>query len=79
MSIDLSQSIESIDDYALFNCKSLTHIVVPEKCQSIGVEVFGRNHSLEEVVFKGKTFEEIPSMKNYPFGIEDLSIIKAEK
>ena len=30
-------------------------------------------------MFKGKTLEEVKSMKDYPWGIEDESIIKAEK
>ena len=32
--------------------------------------------SLKDVVFKGKTLEEVKQMENYSFGIEDESIIK---
>jgi hypothetical protein len=34
--------------------------------------------SLKEIIFKGKTLEEVKQMENYPFGIKDKSIIKCE-
>jgi hypothetical protein len=34
--------------------------------------------ALKEVIFKGKTLDEVKRMENYPFGIEDTSIIKCE-
>jgi len=33
---------------------------------------------LTDIIFKGKTLEEVKSMDNYPWGIKDESIIKAE-
>ena len=34
--------------------------------------------SLKEIIFKGKTLEEVKQMKNYPFGIKNESIIKCK-
>ena len=35
-----------------------------------------RNYKLTNLLFKGKTLEEVKAMKNYPFGIQDESVIK---
>ena len=56
--------------------KSITKCIIPNSVISIGNYVFSFCESLEKVVFKGKTLEDIKQMINYPFGIEDESIIK---
>jgi hypothetical protein len=45
--------------------------------KSIGDDAFNKCNSLKEAVFKGKTLDEVKAMENYPFGIEDESVIKA--
>jgi hypothetical protein len=45
----------------------------------IGKDAFYYCESLKEVVFKGKTLEEVKQMNNYPFGIKDESIIKVSE
>jgi hypothetical protein len=59
-------------------CDSLKSITIPNSVTSIGRGIFEYCSSLKEVIFNGKTLNEVKPMKNYPFGIEDESIIKCE-
>ena len=77
-SITLPNNITRIGNDAFSCCKSLTSITVPDNVTSVGINVFYDCTSLKEVIFKGKTLKEVKQMKNYPFGIEDESIIKCE-
>jgi hypothetical protein len=45
---------------------------------SIGKSAFTECEQLEEVIFKGKMLEEVKTMENYPWAIEDESVIKCE-
>ncbi len=76
--ITIPDSVIGISDYAFFGCDSLTTITIPDSITSIGYKSFSCCESLKEVIFKGKTLEEVKRMKNYPFGIKDESIIKFE-
>ena len=67
-----------IGNYGICCCKSLTSITIPNNVTSIGYNAFSGCESLKEVIFKGKTLYEVKKMNNYPFGIEDESIIKYE-
>ena len=75
-SITIPNNVTSIGAWVFSYCKSLTSITIPDSVISIGNSVFVGCDSLKEVVFKGKTLDEVKQMKNYPFGIEDESIIK---
>ena len=75
----IPDSMKTIEDLSFSRCTSLVRIIIPRSIKTIGEYAFFYCPSLEEVVFKGKTLEEVYLMKNYPFGIEDPSIIKAEK
>ena len=77
-SITLPNNITRIGNDAFSCCKSLTSITVPDNVTSVGINVFYKCKSLKEVIFKGKTLDEVKRMKNYPFGIEDESIIDCE-
>jgi hypothetical protein len=77
-SITIPNSVTSIGEYVFADCRSLTSISIPDSVTSIGGWAFYSCNSLKEVIFKGKTLEEVKQMKNYPFGIRDKSIIKCE-
>ena len=79
VNIEIPDSVESIGDYAFSYCTSLTSISIPNFVKSIGDRAFYNCESLKEVIFKGKTPDEVKKMKNYPWGIEDESVIKAKK
>ena len=74
--ITIPSSVTSIGKWAFWNCKSLTSITIPNSVIDIGWYVFSRCVSLKEVIFKGRTLEEVKQMKNYPFGIVDENVFK---
>ena len=78
-SIQIPNSVESIGDYAFSYCDSLTNIKIPDSVKSIGYNAFSYSESSKEVIFIGKTLDKVRSMDEYPWGIEDESVIKAEK
>ena len=77
-SITIPNSVTSIGSYAFSDCDSLKSITIPNSVIDIGYNVFHNCTSLNEVIFKGKTLDEVKHMENYPFGIEDESIINCE-
>jgi hypothetical protein len=70
--------IKQIADGAFFNCWSLTTVYIPNTVKYIGYYAFSMCDALKEIVFKGKTLEEVKRMENYPWDIKDESIIKCE-
>jgi hypothetical protein len=72
----IPDSVTSIGSGAFYDCKSLNEITIPDSVTSIGYKAFAYCKSLKEIIFKDKTLDEVKQMKNYPFGIEDESIIK---
>ena len=77
--IKIPNSVELIGIEAFCNCESLTTIKIPDSAESIGDWAFEGCASLKEVVFEGKTMKQVKAMEDYPWGIKDESIIKAEK
>lgn len=77
-SITLSNSIKSIGYWAFSHCKSLISITIPNSVKFIDKDAFSHCKSLKQVIFKGRTLKQVKKMENYPFGIEDESIIKCE-
>ena len=73
----IPNSVTSIGSYAFAYCKSLTSITIPDGVTSIGDDAFWLCKSLKEVIFKGKTLEEVKQMETYPFGIEDENVFKS--
>jgi hypothetical protein len=74
----ISNSVIAIGDFAFSYCTSLISVTIPNSVTSIGDYAFEGCRNLNEIVFKGKTLEEVQSMRSYPFGIKDQSIIQAE-
>jgi hypothetical protein len=77
-SITIPDSLISICYEAFSYCESLTSIIIPNSVTSIGEEAFFWCISLKEVIFKGKTLDEVKQMENYPWDINDESIIKCK-
>ena len=77
-SIAMPDSEVRISNVAFSKCKSLKSVTVPESVAIIGFDVFYGCTSLRELVFKGKTLEEVKKMSSYPFGIADKSIVRCE-
>ena len=77
-SIKIPNSVKSIGAYAFYNCTSLTSISIPNLVKSIGNHTFSDCKSLKDIIFKGKTIQQVKAMKFYPWGIEDESAIKAD-
>ena len=77
--IIIPDSISSIDCCVFSHYKSLISITIPNSVMNINKYAFYGCVSLKDVIFKGKTLDEVKKMNNYPFGIEDESIIKCEK
>jgi hypothetical protein len=77
-SITIPNNITSIGKWAFAYCESINSITIPNSITSIGEDAFCDCNLLKQVIFKGKTLEEVKQMDNYPFGIEDENIIKCE-
>ena len=77
-SISIPNSVKRIGTDAFLNCTSLKSISIPNSVESIGYYVFAGCINLKDVVFKGKTIDEVKAMENYPWRIEDESIIKCK-
>ena len=77
--ITIPNSVTSIGYCAFRYCTSLTSISIPNSITCIGYKPFYKCNFLKEIIFKGKTLNEVKQLKNYPFGIEDEGIIKVSK
>ena len=78
-SIVIPDSVESIGEWAFAGCRSLRSITIPDSVESIGYCAFVNCKTLNEVIFKGKTIDQVKVMDNYPWDIKDTSIIRCEK
>lgn len=76
-SISLPSSLSSIGELAFSGCGSLASAAIPAAVESIGQNAFYNCVALSSLAFEGKSLEQIQAMENYPWGIEDTSIIKA--
>jgi len=77
-SMTIPNNVASIGAGAFAWCSSLVNMTIPNSVTSISEDVFKGCHKLANLAFEGKTLEEVKAMKNYPFGIEDESVIKCE-
>jgi hypothetical protein len=78
-SITIPNNVTSIGNSAFSYCELLTSITIPDSITYISTTTFSFCESLKEVIFNGKTLNEVKEIKNYPFGIEDKSIIKVSE
>ena len=77
-SVTIPNNMTCIGEYAFYSCSGLTSVTIPNSVTSIGDWAFYSCNNLKSLVFKDKTIDQVKSMKYYPFGIKDKSVIKAE-
>ena len=75
----IPNSVIRIGEWAFSSYNSFISITIPDSVTRIDYDTFLKCKSLKEVIFKGRTLEEVKQMNNYPFGIEDESIIKVSE
>lgn len=81
MSVTIPNSVISIGRSVFYECTSLDSVMIGSGVTSIGDEVFYWCDSLTNVTFLEKTLAEVQNIedgngvKQYPWGIEDTSII----
>lgn len=70
---------QSFAGFQVFHGKpALRRVVFGPQIALMASETFDGNGALEEVVFKGKTMQQVTMITGYPFGLSDVSVIKAE-
>lgn len=74
--ITLSNSIKTIPLYTFEECTKIENIVIPANVHNIHSNVFCDCYNLKNLTFVDKTMNEVKAMKNYPWGIDDTSIIR---
>ena len=76
--ITIPDSVKNIGNYAFDSCTSLKSIIIPNSVESIGKWAFYNCTSLIEVIFNGKTIDQVEAMCPNSWGIKDTSIIKCQ-
>ena len=74
-SVTIGNTVTSIGSYAFSCCSGLTSVTIPDSMTSIGGAAFIYCGGLTSVTFQGKTLAEVQAMDNYPWDIQDTSII----
>ena len=77
-SVTIPNSVTDIGAQVFWSCTNLTSVTISNNVKSIGSYAFFDCNKLDKIVFKNKRIDQVKSMKYYPFGIKDKSIIKAE-
>lgn len=74
---DIGNTVTNIGEaaFADSNPTSLTSVTIPSSVTSIGTQAFYNCTNLTSVTFLGKTIAQVQAMTNYPWAIEDTSII----
>ena len=76
--VTIPDSVTNIGDYAFGDCNSLASMILPKSIVYIAYDAFIRCKNLKNVFFKGKTLKQVKNMCDYPWGIKDKDVIKAE-
>lgn len=59
-------------------CTNLKRVYIDSTVDSIGTDAFHLCDNMEQMYFKGRTLAQVQAMDNYPWGIEDTSVITTE-
>ena len=65
----IPDSVKKIDSRAFKDCYTLESVVIGRNVVEIGPRTFYGCTRIKELVFKGKTFDEVRHMEYYPWGI----------
>lgn len=76
--VSIPGGVTSIGPWAFSWCDGLTGVSIPGGVTSVGDNAFYGCKGLARIIFKGKNLKQVKAMKNYPFGIEDESVIRCE-
>lgn len=74
-SVVIPNSVTSIKNAAFCQCRRLMNVTIGKCVTTIGFLAFYSCDNLKSLIFKEKSIEEVKAMENYPFGIEDETII----
>ena len=77
-SMAIPDNVISIGYGAFAWCSGFMDMIIGNSVTSIGLDAF-HECNLKSIIFKGKTIDQVKTMLNYPFGIEDELVIKAYK
>lgn len=76
VAVDIPSRVVTIGNWAFAFSENITSLTIPSSVTSIGEGAFDFCYGLTSVTFLGKTMEQVQEMDdNYPWGIEDISII----
>lgn len=75
-SISIPSNCTFVDYYAFNGCSSLKNVTINSPECEVRFDAFINCPSLESVVFVGRTTAQVREMEDYPFGIENTSIIR---
>ena len=74
-SVMIPNNMMYIGEYAFRGCSGLASVTIPNTAISIGLDIFFGCDDLTNVIID-KPIDQVKSMRNYPWGIKDESIIK---
>lgn len=69
----------NIGSDAFASSTNLKRVYIDSAVDNIGTDAFRLCGGLEQMYFKGRTLAQVQAMDNYPWGIEDTSIIQADE
>ena len=75
--VTIGSGLTSIGYRTFCVCSNLRNVTISSNIKQIGGSAFRRCYRLKQVLFKGKTMEQIKAMEGYPWGIRTPSVIQA--